>query len=52
MQKKFKGSEYLFALLVTLGCALFILYPVIIIFLFSYNEIASTSFVVEACYMT
>ncbi|XP_074359102.1 UDP-galactose/UDP-glucose transporter 5B-like isoform X2 [Apium graveolens] len=27
MQKKYKGQEYLFALLVTLGCALFILYP-------------------------
>ncbi|KAL1807988.1 hypothetical protein ACET3Z_024978 [Daucus carota] len=27
MQKKYKGQEYFFALLVTLGCALFILYP-------------------------
>lgn len=27
IQKKYKGPEYLFALLVTLGCALFILYP-------------------------
>ncbi|KAL1827594.1 hypothetical protein ACET3Z_006006 [Daucus carota] len=27
MQKKYKGREYFFALLVTLGCALFILYP-------------------------
>ncbi|KAK1394598.1 UDP-galactose/UDP-glucose transporter 5B [Heracleum sosnowskyi] len=27
MRKKYKGQEYLFALLVTVGCALFILYP-------------------------
>ncbi|XP_026443163.1 UDP-galactose/UDP-glucose transporter 5-like [Papaver somniferum] len=27
MQKKYKGQDYLFAVLVTLGCSLFILYP-------------------------
>ncbi|XP_044483487.1 UDP-galactose/UDP-glucose transporter 5B-like [Mangifera indica] len=27
MQKRYKGSDYLFALLVTLGCSIFILFP-------------------------
>ncbi|OVA18267.1 UAA transporter [Macleaya cordata] len=27
MQKKYKGQDYMFAVLVTLGCSLFILYP-------------------------
>lgn len=31
MQKKYNGKDYLFALLVTIGCAIFILYPVSII---------------------
>ncbi|KAG6531024.1 hypothetical protein ZIOFF_004794 [Zingiber officinale] len=28
MQKKYNGKDYLFALLVTIGCAVFILYPI------------------------
>jgi len=29
MRKKYGGKDYLFAAIVTLGCSLFILYPVI-----------------------
>lgn len=35
MQKKYKGHDYLLAFLVTLGCSIFILYPVMTVALFS-----------------
>lgn len=33
MQKTYKGRDYLLAFLVTLGCSVFILYPVITVFI-------------------
>ncbi len=46
MQKKYQGRDYMLAFLVTLGCSVFILYPVITVVLFSnsYSDVSRLFF--------